>query len=607
VYVAYDEMTAGTPRKVAIKHIINAFVSPTDARRIYREIKVMAHFNHPNILPLYEVIKPRDSAGFTHIYLVSELMETDLHRVIHSRQDLTSDHISYFIYQTLCALKCIHAAGVLHRDLKPSNLLVNSDCSVKMCDFGLARESEPSMSVAFTEYVVTRWYRAPEVLLSGGKYTSAVDVWSVGCVLAELLLRRPLFPGENYLHQLQLITEILGSPSESDLHFVRSEAARNFMLRLPKYDGIALTTLFPHVKGPCLDLLAKMLTFDPDRRASVDDALSHPFLQRVRTARKHANEDAAPPTRPFRLRVAGGSNGLRNMAVDQIKQRFYAELCGHPITPTPSGSGKDLSFDLSRLDQTAVAVPQAGGAKMPLTATAASAAAPVSAAPSAPQAPASAAEDEDRPPAGWNEDMSEDDDSEFYEDAGEDDESFDDEEDVYGDGRPATGGARGGAALTAAEMARRQRASSAARGPGAAAAAGGRAIDPAAAVAAAHANAFAHYAANTGMGASSAPAGAAPGGAPGGLPSGAPRPTNIPISQLAAAAVAAGNRNPAASSLLGGSIPISAYAAPAGSQGGAGGGASVTPAGVPISIIGGRPGSVSMPGAPMARPPGTTR
>lgn len=157
VYVAYDDGAGGS--KVAMKHIVNAFVSPTDARRIYREIKVMAHFNHPNILPLFEVVKPRDPAGFSHIYLVSELMETDLHRVIHSRQDLTSDHISYFIYQTLCALKHIHTAGVLHRDLKPSNLLVNSDCTVKMCDFGLARESEPSMSAALTEYVVTRWYR----------------------------------------------------------------------------------------------------------------------------------------------------------------------------------------------------------------------------------------------------------------------------------------------------------------------------------------------------------------------------------------------------------------------------------------------------------------
>ena len=138
VYSAVETFPASSglpPRKVAIKHIVNAFVTPTDARRIYREIKVQAHFNpaHPNILPLLEVIKPRDALGFTHIYLVSELMETDLHRVVHSRQDLTSDHISYFIYQTLCALQVIHSAHILHRDLKPSNLLANADWCVWRC------------------------------------------------------------------------------------------------------------------------------------------------------------------------------------------------------------------------------------------------------------------------------------------------------------------------------------------------------------------------------------------------------------------------------------------------------------------------------------------
>ena len=162
VYFALERVPGSSPgsapRRVAIKHIVNAFVSPTDARRIYREIKVQAHFTpaHPNILPLLEVVKPRDASGFTNIYLVSELMETDLHKVVHSRQDLTSDHISYFIYQTLCALRHIHGASILHRDLKPANLLVNSDCSLKMCDFGLARESDTTLSQNFTEYVVTR-------------------------------------------------------------------------------------------------------------------------------------------------------------------------------------------------------------------------------------------------------------------------------------------------------------------------------------------------------------------------------------------------------------------------------------------------------------------
>jgi serine/threonine protein kinase len=189
---------------------------------------------------------------------------------------------------------------------------------------------------------------APEVLLSGGKYKTSVDVWSVGCVLAELLLRRPLFPGENYLHQLQLITEVLGSPSEDDLHFVRSDAAKSFMLRLPKYEGVPISKLFSHVRGPCLDLVQQMLVFDPDKRISVDDALAHPFLARVRSARRALNEEAVPIPRPFKLRIAGGSSGLRTMAVDVIKARFYAELCGM-LSPTPTSPPAGELFDIAAI------------------------------------------------------------------------------------------------------------------------------------------------------------------------------------------------------------------------------------------------------------------
>lgn len=164
VYIATDSADGS---RVAIKHVVKAIKSDTDARRTYREMLVQSHFEHPNILALQHVLTPKHRGDFTSIYLVMEVMETDLHRVIHSRQDLTSDHISYFTYQLLCGLRHLHAAGVLHRDLKPSNLLVNSDCTLKLCDFGLARESDVSLSTALTEYVVTRWYRAPEVLLSG--------------------------------------------------------------------------------------------------------------------------------------------------------------------------------------------------------------------------------------------------------------------------------------------------------------------------------------------------------------------------------------------------------------------------------------------------------
>lgn len=129
---------------------------------------------------------------------MQELMETDMHRVIRT-QDLSDDHCQYFIYQTLRALKAMHSANVLHRDLKPSNLLLNANCDLKVCDFGLARSaaSTDDNSGFMTEYVATRWYRAPEIMLTFKEYTKAIDVWSVGCILAEMLSGKPLFPGKD--------------------------------------------------------------------------------------------------------------------------------------------------------------------------------------------------------------------------------------------------------------------------------------------------------------------------------------------------------------------------------------------------------------------------
>jgi mitogen-activated protein kinase 1/3 len=115
--------------------------------------------------------------------------------------------VQYFLYQLLRGLKYVHSANVLHRDLKPSNLLLNANCDLKIADFGLARTTSDTNFM--TEYVVTRWYRAPELLLNCSEYTEAIDVWSVGCIFMELLNRKPLFPGKDYVQQLVLITEVL--------------------------------------------------------------------------------------------------------------------------------------------------------------------------------------------------------------------------------------------------------------------------------------------------------------------------------------------------------------------------------------------------------------
>lgn len=216
------------------------------------------------------------------MYLVYELMDTDLHQIIRSAQPLSDEHCQYFIYQILRGLKYVHSANVLHRDLKPSNLLLNANCDLKICDFGLARTA--SERAFMTEYVVTRWYRAPELLLSCEDYTSAIDVWSVGCIFAELLGREPLFPGRDYIHQLKLIVQKLGSPSESDLEFIKSDQARAYIRRVPFAPRVRFDRLYPGANPLGLDLLAKMLVFDPRKRCTVEEALAHPYLATLHDA-----------------------------------------------------------------------------------------------------------------------------------------------------------------------------------------------------------------------------------------------------------------------------------------------------------------------------------
>ncbi|RHZ14506.1 hypothetical protein DYB28_012537 [Aphanomyces astaci] len=265
--VVISAQNTETGDKVAIKKVSKAFEDLIDAKRILREIKLLQHFDHENIITIVDLLPPPSLALFEDVYIISDLMETDLHRIIYSRQPLSDDHIQYFLYQILRALKYIHSSNVLHRDLKPSNLLLNSNCDLKVCDFGLARGVEPDEdNMELTEYVVTRWYRAPEIMLSTKEYTKAIDIWSTGCIFAELLGRKPMFPGDDYIHQLQIICDKLGTPTEDELHF-----ARRFMKSQPNKPKIPLDRLFPNVKPNALDLLDKMLVFDPSKRISVEE------------------------------------------------------------------------------------------------------------------------------------------------------------------------------------------------------------------------------------------------------------------------------------------------------------------------------------------------
>uniref|UniRef100_A0A7N0R894 Protein kinase domain-containing protein n=1 Tax=Kalanchoe fedtschenkoi TaxID=63787 RepID=A0A7N0R894_KALFE len=262
--------------EVAIKKVGNAFDNRIDAKRTLREIKLLRHMNHENVIAIKDVIRPPRKENFNDVYIVYDLMDTDLHQIIRSNQHLTHDHCRYFVYQILRGLKYVHSANVLHRDLKPSNLLVNANCDLKIGDFGLARTT--SETDFMTEYVVTRWYRAPELLLNCSEYTAAIDIWSVGCILGEIMTRRPLFPGRDYVDQLKQVTELIGSPDDSSLGFLRSDNARRYVRQLPQYPKQQFSTRFPSMSAQAIDLLEKMLVFDPEKRVTAEEALSHPYL-----------------------------------------------------------------------------------------------------------------------------------------------------------------------------------------------------------------------------------------------------------------------------------------------------------------------------------------
>ena len=220
-----------TDTKVAVKKT-DIFEHVSDATRILREVKLLRALKHPDVVEILHILLPCNPREFKDVYVVFELLDTDLHQVIKANDDLTQDHHQFFLYQLLRGLKYIHTANVYHRDLKPKNILANADCKLKICDFGLARPSfhdQGPTTVFWTDYVATRWYRAPELCGSFfTKYTPAIDIWSIGCIFAEILNGKPIFPGKNVVNQLEIITDILGTPTLEQIAKVRNEKAKIF-------------------------------------------------------------------------------------------------------------------------------------------------------------------------------------------------------------------------------------------------------------------------------------------------------------------------------------------------------------------------------------------
>lgn len=323
-------------RKVAIKKIA-PFEHSMFCLRTLRELKLLKFLSEAgvseNIISILDIIKPPSLDAFKEVYLIQELMETDMHRVIRT-QDLSDDHAQYFIYQTLRALKALHSADVIHRDLKPSNLLLNANCDLKVCDFGLARSvktAEPSGTETgfMTEYVATRWYRAPEIMLTFKQYTKAIDVWSVGCILAEMLSGKPLFPGRDYHHQLTLILDVLGTPTLDEFYAITTRRSRDYIRALPFRKRRPFAQIFPNANPLAVDFLTKTLTFDPKKRITVEEALAHPYLEAYHDP---DDEPVAPPLDPEFFEFDLHKDDISR---EQLKELLYEEImsfCPAPIT-----------------------------------------------------------------------------------------------------------------------------------------------------------------------------------------------------------------------------------------------------------------------------------
>merc|ERR1712137_1150544 len=306
---------------VAIKRIGQLFDDLVDCKRILREISILSNVSYTYVVRMHDIPLPSDLDTFNDIFIVMEICDTDMKKLIRQDVSLGPLHISTLLSNMLNGLKYIHAAGIIHRDLKPANCLVNHDCSVKICDFGLARSigKLPDIDIdrsisnssdadglpagsrvtrTLTNHVVTRWYRAPEVILLEKGYNQAIDVWSAGCIFAELLgmlegtmvhERAPLFPGVTCFplspdrnksktgknDQLEVILNVIGTPSQADLELITSSKARAYIEHFESRPGIGFRAKIPRASDLALDLLGKLLTFNRCKRITIAEALEH--------------------------------------------------------------------------------------------------------------------------------------------------------------------------------------------------------------------------------------------------------------------------------------------------------------------------------------------
>ncbi|XP_075251211.1 mitogen-activated protein kinase pmk-1-like [Convolutriloba macropyga] len=300
---------------VAIKRLNQPFQHAETAKRALRELRLLKFFqDHENLLTVVDAFTAAETKEqMDDLYFVTVLMQADLSNVLRSDEMLSAEHVMFFLYQIIRGLKFLHSAGIIHRDLKPANIAVNEDSMLKIIDYGLSR----SISADLTGYVVTRYYRAPEVMYNFEHYDEKVDMWSVGCIFAEMLTGETLFPAEDHVDLLNRIVTLCGKPSAEEISDYISNDIKEYLVRMDDVQS-NFDQHFAHVQDKlALDLLKRMLVINPSQRISVQDCLKHPYFESL-----HDETDEPSCDAPFHCSDFEG----KNLTVDQYKDLIWKDL-----------------------------------------------------------------------------------------------------------------------------------------------------------------------------------------------------------------------------------------------------------------------------------------